>query len=258
MQNNIIAALVLSLLAGMATAVGGLLSFFVKKDNFNILALGLGFSAGVMIFVSFMEILPQAQISFREFYPANTAGWITLVCFFLGIIIAALADMCLKGKQHLENKSLSKENKLKHLSIFTAVALALHNFPEGLATFMSTLQSPALGLSIALAVAVHNIPEGIAVSLPIYHANGSRKKAFLLATLSGLAEPLGAFAGFLFFSTLLHGAAFAVLFAMVAGMMVYISLDELLPTAHEYGEPHKVIWGVICGMLLMAVTLQVF
>ena len=258
MQNNIIAALFLSLLAGMATALGGLLSFFVKKDNFNILALGLGFSAGVMLYISFMEILPQAQISFNNFYADNTSSWLTLLCFFCGIIIAALSDMCLKGKQHLADKSLSKENKLKHLGIFTAAALALHNFPEGLATFMSTLQSTALGLSIALAVAVHNIPEGIAVSLPLYHACGSKKKAFWAAALSGLAEPLGAFAGFLFFRALFHGAVFAILFAAVAGMMVYISLDELLPTAHEYGQPHKVIWGVIAGMLLMAVTLQIF
>ena len=258
MENNIIIALVLSFFAGMATSAGGILSFFVKKDNFNILALGLGFSAGVMLFVSFMEILPQAQISFEKFYPVKTASWAALGCFFGGIIIAALADMCLKGKQHLENKSLSKENKLKHLGIFTAAALALHNFPEGLATFMSTLQSPALGISVAVAVAVHNIPEGIAVSLPLYHASGSRKKAFWAATLSGFAEPLGALAGFLFFKALLHGAAFGVLFAAVAGMMVYISLDELLPTAHEYGEPHKVIWGVVGGMFLMAVSLQIF
>lgn len=258
MDNNIITALFLSFFAGAATAVGGLLSFFVKKDNFNVLALGLGFSAGVMLFVSFMEILPQAEIALRQFYSVKTAAWCALGCFFGGIVLAACADAFLKDTHHLESKSLSKENKLKKLGIFTAAALAFHNLPEGLATFMSTLQSPALGLSVALAVAVHNIPEGIAVSLPVYHAYGSRKRAFWAAALSGFAEPLGAVIGFLFFRTILQGATFGVLFAAVAGIMVYISLDELLPTAHEYGEPHQVIWGVICGMALMAVSLQIF
>lgn len=256
MESNIITALLLSFLASSATALGGLLSFVVKKDNFNVLALGLGFSAGVMLFVSFMEILPQSQQSFASFLSAKSAGFAASGCFFAGVCFAAFADACLHGKQHLEDKSLSKENKLKRLGIFTAIALTLHNIPEGLATFMSALQSPALGISVAIAVAVHNIPEGIAVSLPILHSTGSRKKAFLFAALSGLAEPFGALAGFLFLRAVLNNATFGVLFGAVAGIMVYISLDELLPTAHEYGKPHQVIWGVIGGMMLMSLSLQ--
>lgn len=255
MNGNILSALGLSFFAGAATSIGALLAFFVKKDNFKFLALGLGFSAGVMIYVSFMEILPQAQISLTGVVGYKAAGWAAIGAFFCGIVIASLIDTCLPD-HHLDNNSLSKENKLKHLGIFTALALALHNFPEGLATFMAAMESPALGISIAIAVAVHNIPEGIAVALPVYHATGSRKRAFWYSTLSGMAEPLGAIVGFIFLRALLHEAAFGVLFALIAGIMVYISLDELLPTAHEYGEPHKVIWGVVGGMMIMAISLQ--
>lgn len=258
MTENIISALVLSFLAGAATSLGGALSFFVKKDNFNFLALGLGFSAGVMLFVSFMEILPQARISLSGSFEYNAAGWIVIGGFFAGILLAALIDTCLPEDHHLDNQALSPKNKLKHLGIFTALALAIHNFPEGLATFMAAIQSPALGISIAIAVAVHNIPEGIAVALPIYHATGSKQKAFWYSALSGMAEPLGAVLGFIFLKALLHEAAFGVLFSLIAGIMVYISLDELLPTAHEYGEPHKVIWGVVGGMMIMAISLQIF
>lgn len=256
MNGNIISAFGLSFLAGAATSIGALLAFFVKKDNFKILALGLGFSAGVMIYVSFMEILPQAQVSLSGVLGYKAAGWAAIGAFFGGIVIASVIDTCLPQDHHLDNKSLSKENKLKHLGVFTALALALHNFPEGLATFMAALESPALGISIAIAVAVHNIPEGIAVALPVYHATGSRARAFWYSTFSGLAEPLGAIVGFVFLKALLHEAAFGVLFALIAGIMVYISLDELLPTAHEYGEPHKVIWGVVGGMMVMAISLQ--
>lgn len=256
MNENIFAALFLSFLAGAATCIGGLLAFFVKKDNFKVLALGLGFSAGVMIYVSFMEILPQAQVSLTGVFGYNPAGWIVIASFFAGIVIASLIDTCLPQAHHLEGDALSPKNKLKHLGLFTALTLALHNFPEGLATFMAAMQSPALGVSIAIAVAVHNIPEGIAVALPIYHATGSRGKAFWYSALSGMAEPVGALIGFFFLKALLHEAAFGVLFALIAGIMVYISLDELLPTAHEYGDPHKVIWGVVGGMMVMALSLQ--
>ncbi len=257
MDSIVLTALLLSFLAGAATSIGGLLAFFIRKDNFVALAVGLGFSAGVMIYISFMEILPQANISLTQIFGQNYGGWLAIGCFFAGIAIAGLIDSLLP-EHHLEEESLSAANKIKRVGIFTALALAIHNFPEGLATFMGAMQSPALGISIAAAVAIHNIPEGISVALPIYHSTGSRSKAFWYSTLSGMAEPVGAILGYLVFSTLLKGAAFGVLFALVAGIMVYISLDELLPTAHEHGSPHHVIWGVIGGMAVMAASLQMF
>ncbi|MBQ7908076.1 MAG: zinc transporter ZupT, partial [Elusimicrobiaceae bacterium] len=247
----------LSFLAGAATSVGGLLSFVVKKNNFSVLALGLGFSAGVMIYVSFMEMMPEAKGSLIALYGQNAGAWLSVGLFFLGVLVAWAIDRFMPS-HHIEANALEKNNKLKHLGLFTALALAIHNFPEGLATFMASMENMTLGVSIAIAVAVHNIPEGIAVALPVYHATGSKRKAFWYSTFSGMAEPLGALIGFLIFRSVLHEGAFGVMFALVAGIMVYISLDELLPTAHEYGDGHRVIWGVIGGMMLMALSLLIF
>lgn len=257
MNEMVFHALLLSFLAGAATSVGGLLSFVIKKENLAALSLGLGFSAGVMLYVSFMEMLPSAKTSLAGLYGENTGAWMTVGVFFAGVVIAWLIDYFMPS-HHVEPSTLDKKTKLKNVGIFTAVALAIHNFPEGLATFMAAMESPALGISIAIAVAIHNIPEGVAVALPVYHATGSKKKAFWYSTFSGLAEPVGAILGFVVFRSILNDAAFGVMFSLVAGIMVYISLDELLPTAHEYGNGHNVIWGVIGGMMVMAVSLLIF
>ena len=257
MTNTILHALLLSFFAGSATAIGGTLAFFIKKKNLSALSMGLGFSAGVMLYVSFIEIFPQATQTLQGLYGEKSGAWFGTGIFFGGIIIAWLIDTLLPS-HHVEKHTLDKSSKLKHLGLFTALALAIHNFPEGLATFMASMKDVTLGVSIALAVAIHNIPEGVAVSLPIYHATGSRKKAFWYSALSGMAEPVGALVGFLLLRSILHDAAFGVMFALIAGIMVYISLDELLPTAHEYGEGHKVIWGVVGGMFVMALSLLLF
>lgn len=252
MHTSIGLALLLSFLAGAATALGGLLAFVIKKENLAALAIGLGLSAGVMIYVSFMELLPQAQTALQA---QGNGAWVSTMLFFVGILIAWGIDYFLPS-HHIEMHTLDPSDKLKRLGLFTALVLAVHNLPEGLATFMATLKSPALGLSVGVAVALHNIPEGVAVALPVFHATGSRPKAFWYSALSGLAEPVGALIGFLLLRRFLHEAVFGVLFAVIAGIMVYVALDELLPTAHEYGEGHHVIWGVIGGMAVMAVSLQ--
>ena len=249
-------ALLLSFLAGAATMIGGALAFVIKKENLSILSLGLGFSAGVMIYVSFMELLPQASVALSRVYGAVLSHWMSTGIFFGGIFIAWLIDTLLPS-HHVELHTLDPQDKLKRLGLFTALVLAIHNFPEGLATFMASLQDSALGFSVAAAVAIHNIPEGIAVALPVYHATGSRRKAFVYSALSGLAEPVGALLGFFILRAVLHEALFGVMFALIAGLMVYIALDELLPTAHDYGEGHRVILGVVGGMAVMAISLLV-
>lgn len=256
MESSLQIALLLSFLAGAATMIGGALAFVIKKQNLTLLSLGLGFSAGVMIYVSFMELLPQATDSLQKIYGSGGNGLVTGI-FFGGIVTAWLIDTLLPS-HHVETHTLDPQTKLKHLGLFTAWALAIHNFPEGLATFMATLQEPSLGISVAVAVGIHNIPEGIAVALPVYHATNNRRKAFAYSALSGLAEPVGALAGFVVLRHFLHESVFGILFALVAGIMVYIALDELLPTAHEYGEGHRVIWGVVGGMAVMAVSLLIF
>ncbi len=253
----ILTAFCLSFVAGAASAVGGLLSFFIKKENLSALAVGLGFSAGVMLYVSFMEILPHANTALSQLYGPTAGQSLAVGLFFAGAILAWGVDQCLPAL-HVQPKTLQKSAKLKHTGLFAAVALTLHNFPEGLATFFSALDSVTLGISVALAVAIHNIPEGMAVALPVYHSTDSRTKAFWASAASGMAEPVGAVLGYFMLDYLLHEAVLGVLFAGVAGIMVYLALDELLPTAHDYGHSHQVISGVFSGMALMAVVLLVF
>lgn len=257
MEHTVFVALLLSFLAGAATAVGGALAFVIKRENLSVLSLGLGFSAGVMLYVSFMEILPQASDALSGVYGEKPGAWMSTGIFFGGIVVAWLIDTLLPS-HHVEEHTLEKSAKLKHLGLFTALALAIHNFPEGLATFMASMKDATLGISIAVAVAIHNVPEGVAVALPVYHSTGSRSKAFWYSALSGMAEPVGAVLGFFALRSVLGNAAFGVMFALVAGIMTYISLDELLPTAHEYGDGHKVIWGVVGGMMVMALSLLIF
>ena len=265
-SENILFAFGLTVFAGMATGIGSVMSLLSKKYNPKFLAGSLGFSAGVMIYVSFMEILVKAKDSLVAVHGLKTGNVYTVIAFFAGIALIALIDKLIPsyGNPHeiknIEEKNLDSANnkKLLRMGMFSALAIAIHNFPEGLATFMSAVTDPTLGVSVAVAIAIHNIPEGIAVSVPIYFATKNRKKAFGLSFLSGLAEPVGALLGYFIFRSFFNDSIFGLIFAGVAGIMVYISLDELLPTAEEYGEHHIAIGGLIGGMAVMAVSLLLF
>lgn len=264
-------AFLLTLLAGLSTGIGAAIAFFSKADNRRFLSVGLGFSAGVMVYVSFVEILPKSQNAFSSLYGDLIGeGW-TLLSFFGGLLIAFMIDRLIpedvnphelrsdKELEALQERLYSNERlSLRRTGIFTAVAIAIHNFPEGFATFVASLDTFSMGLAIAVAVAIHNIPEGMAVSLPIYHATGKRYEAFAYAFFSGIAEPIGAIAGYFLLMPLLGEASLGITFGAVAGIMVYISLDELLPASRVYGNEHTAIIGVIGGMALMALSLYLF
>jgi ZIP family zinc transporter len=219
-----------------------------------------------MIYVSMIEIIPKAQEALESSYGARTGYWLTTAAFFAGILCIAIIDKLIPEADNPHeirsyNQKQGKDqvySSLHRTGIFVALAIAIHNFPEGLATFMSALRDPMLGVSIAVAIALHNIPEGISVSVPIYNATGSKKKAFVYSFLSGLAEPVGALLGFTLLSAFMSNLAFGSTFAGVAGIMVYISVDELLPTAEKYGRHHLCITGFIAGMALMALSLMMF
>ncbi len=260
-------AFLLTLFAGLSTGVGSLFALLGKKTNTRFLSVTLGFSAGVMIYVSMVEILAKAKDSLALELGVKSGSWMTVGSFFAGIFLIAVIDKVIPSGENpheiykvenMDEAANGKEKKLMRMGLMSALAIAIHNFPEGIATFASALHNPSLGIAIAVAVAIHNIPEGIAVSVPVYYATGSRKKAFWLSFLSGLSEPLGAVLGFAVLGRYLNGVTFGVLFAMVAGIMVFISLDELLPTAREYGEPHLSIYGLVAGMMVMAVSLLLF
>jgi len=266
LPNNVIFAFMLTLFAGLATGIGSLMAFFSKNFNPRFLAGSLGFSAGVMIYVSLVEIFFKAKTSLTGIYGDKMGYWYTVIAFFSGIAIIAIIDKLVPSYEnpheiHKATKDINQapdDQRLMRMGLFSALAIGIHNFPEGLATFVAGLQNPTMGVSIAIAIAIHNIPEGIAVAVPIYYATKSRTKAFTHSFLSGLAEPVGAIVGYFILSTFFAPATFGVIFAGVAGIMVYISLDELLPTAEEYGEHHVAIFGLIAGMAVMAVSLVLF
>jgi ZIP family zinc transporter len=266
---NILFAFGLTLFAGLSTGIGSVLAFYTKRTNKKFLAGALGFSAGVMIYVSMIEIFVKAQESLEVIYGTTKGAWITTIAFFVGIAFIAIIDRMIPDPQNphevrdasdlkKKKKLISRDPQLLRMGLFSALAIAIHNFPEGLATFIGALQDTTLGISIAVAIAIHNIPEGVAVSVPIFYATGSRKKAFLYSFLSGLAEPLGALVGFFLLMRFFGDLMFGLVFAGVAGIMVYISLDELLPTAEKYGEHHTAIYGLIAGMGVMALSLLMF
>ncbi|MGL5622504.1 zinc transporter ZupT [Cetobacterium sp.] len=266
-MNNILFAFLLTIGAGLSTGIGSFIAIFSKRTNIKFLSVTLGFSAGVMIYVSFVEILPIAQTSLISFAGEKNGTLFTVLAFFGGMLLIALIDKLIpsyenphemKNIEDINEKTLQKNKDLHRMGIFSAIAIAIHNFPEGLATFMSTIENPALGVSIAIAIALHNIPEGIAVSVPIYFSTGSKKKALIYSFLSGVSEPLGALIGYLILIPFMNDLIFGIIFAGVAGIMVFISLDELLPAAEKYGEHHLAIYGVISGMILMATSLLIF
>lgn len=251
---NVGLAFLLTTIAGLSTGIGSAIAYFIKKPKMIYLSFSLGFSAGVMVYVSFVELLPQALEHVGEV--------LGVTAFFLGIIFIGFIDMVIPEKENphsysglSEKAGIKVDTILMRTGLFTALAIAIHNFPEGLATFGTALGNVKLGAVIALAIAIHNIPEGISVSIPIFYATKSKNKAFMYSFLSGVAEPVGAIIGFLILIPFLSEGILCSLLAFVAGIMVYISVDELLPIAHQYGQSHTVILGVILGMFIMALSL---
>lgn len=297
-MNNIAIALGLTVFAGMATGIGSAIAFAAKRTNYRFLSVSTGFSAGVMLYVSFVEIFYKGLDAMIEAYGDYWGHWVNVASFFGGIILIGIIDNLIPSAEnphetHSEEETAplhdpkapipefnnitpcecgkitpdfhnhkASRKKLLRMGLFTALAIGIHNFPEGLATFLAALHDPSLGIAIAIAIALHNIPEGISVSVPIFYATGNRTKAFMYSFLSGLAEPVGAFIAYiilrLFFggeSGMLPPQVMGILFGGVAGIMVYISLDELLPTSRAYGKGHDSLLGLMAGMAVMAISL---
>jgi len=296
-MDNVLLAIGLTLFAGMSTGIGSAIAFFAKRTNYRFLSISTGFSAGVMIYVSFVEIFIKGTEALVESYGEYWGHWVNVLSFFGGILLIGVIDNLIPSAEnphetHSEEETAplhdssapmpdfesveetkgvkggdlhdhsSSHHKLLRMGLFTALAIAIHNFPEGLATFLATLEDPTLGIAIAIAISLHNIPEGISVSVPIFYATGNRKKAFAYSLLSGLAEPVGAIVAYFIIIFLVGGESgvvppqvMGVLFGGVAGIMVYISLDELLPTSRAYGRGHDSLFGLLAGMAVMALSL---
>ncbi len=264
MSGNIAFAFLLTALAGLSTGVGSAIAFISRRTNKKLLCLSLGFSAGVMIYISMIELLGAARESLTAELGTAAGNWASIISFFGGMLVVAGIDRLVPSYENphelhmleeMSDEAREREPRLLRMGVLSAIAIAVHNLPEGMATFAAALKDPALGISIAIAIAIHNIPEGIAVSVPIFYATGDRKKAFAWSFISGLAEPAGAVIGYLILAPFLSETVFGILFASVAGIMVFISFDELLPAAEEYGEHHVALYGLLAGMAIMAVSL---
>lgn len=260
-------AFVLTLLAGLSTGIGGLIVLFSKRTNRSVLSVGLGFSAGVMVYISFVELFSNAEETLVSHYGDSAGRWIAVGGFFGGMAAIALIDKLVPDRENPHEaiplqdgegppprESLG-DQRLLRLGMMTALAIGIHNFPEGLATLVASMNDPARGVSVAIAIAIHNIPEGIAVAVPIFYATGSRRKAVTHAFLSGASEPVGAVVGYGLAVAVLPSHAMGVIEAAVAGIMVFISLDQLIPNAHTYGKGHLPMYGLLGGMAVMAFTL---
>ena len=277
-MNGILSALLLTLIAGAATGIGGALVLFKNRLSSNFLAGALGVSAGVMIFISLAELFPESQAEIAAIGSMKHGEALVLLAFFAGMGIITLIDFLIPEYENpheasglsLDTKTAAvgvlehtgNEKALHRLGIMSALAIAIHNFPEGIATFIGSLNDPQMGTGITFAIAIHNIPEGIAVAIPIYYATKSKGKALLYATLSGLSEIIGALLCLgvtAVFGVELTGGGpvFPLILAAVAGIMIYISLDELLPTAEKYGKHHIAIAGVVAGMAIMGASLLI-
>ena len=277
MENNYLIAFILSTIAGLSTVVGGFVTFFIKGNSLKYLSFGLGLSAGVMLFVSLVDLYPEATEMIRAQMGQNLA-WLSILCFGIGMLIAVLIDFFIPD--HIQASMFTKQiganeqnkdstdctedenaiisiGKIKRAGIITAIVVAIHNLPEGLATFTLATQDIMLSLGVIFAIAIHNIPEGMAISIPVYQATHSKRKAFLYSFLSGMAEPVGGVLGFLIIKTLFPNLCVGLLFALVAGIMTYISIDTLLPLSKDYDTGHYSISGVVLGLMIMGSALIV-
>ena len=261
--NAVLYAFILTLCAGLATGIGSLIALLANHTNKKFLSFSLGVSAGVMVYVSFVEILHGAQIELDTLLGGHLGKAVCAAAFFGGMLLSALIDKLVPSQENPhEYKSIEQMHasngsarKLMRTGLLTALIVGIHNFPEGMATFMAAVNSPEIGIAIAVAIAIHNIPEGIAISVPVYYATQSRKRAFWYSFLSGLAEPVGAVLAYFILLPFLTPLLLNCIFAVVAGIMVFISFDELLPAAEEYGEHHISIYGLLSGMAVMAISL---
>jgi zinc transporter, ZIP family len=252
--------------AAAATILGGLSVFGSKKPDPRILAFGLAFAGGAMVYVSLVEIFAKSQTAFIEVFGTHNGYAFATLSFFIGVALIVFIDRLIPNPHAsldsvATSSSIASEHDKKYIAnvgLLAALAITAHNFPEGMATFFATLDNPSIGAPLAIAIAVHNIPEGVSIAIPVYFATGSRKKALLACTISALAEPVGALLGYAVLAPFLSQTVYGVIFGVIAGVMVFLAIDELLPAARRYSKGHETVYGIVTGMALLALSLVLF
>lgn len=249
-----IRALVLSSAAGLSTLLGAAVIFFAKEKNKKLLSVSLGFAAGIMLSVSFTDLFPNAEILFKTSMSGGYAAFYAVLFLAVGLLIASAIDSFVPHETYNPRTGEQPHKDLFRVGFVSTVAIGLHNFPEGIATFMAGYKDLSLGISIALAISLHNIPEGIAVAMPVYYATNSKKTALKYTFLSGIAEPVGALAAFLVLRPFMNDFVLGAVFAAVAGIMIYITVEELIPSSRQYGHDREALLATFTGICLMPLT----
>ncbi len=258
-SNDVFLAFAVCVAAAAATMIGGLSIFLTKQSNTRLLAFGLAFAGGAMIYISLVEIFWKSLSDFSQVYSDKEAYSLMTLFFFIGVLLLVAVDRLLPNPHNrLVPKEGEDKSTLKRVGLMAAIAITAHNIPEGMATFFATLEDPVLGGSLAFAIAVHNIPEGVSIAVPVYYATGSKKLTMLACSISALAEPLGAILGYIVLGPFLSPAVFGSVFAVIAGAMVFLAMDELLPTAKRYAKGHDAVYGIVIGMACIALSLVLF
>lgn len=260
-STNVLIAFLVTVLASLATVVGGALVLFFKQPSPRLLSFGLAFAGGAMVYVSLTEILTKSVDSFSQSYDSQIGFAFGTFAFLAGTLLVILLDRFIPNPHDaLDSAHLSAENDtgLYRTGLLTLFAITAHNFPEGLATFFATLENATLGVPLAAAIAIHNIPEGIAIAVPVYAATKSKSMALLASFISGLAEPLGALIGYSILAPFMNPVVFGTVFGLIAGVMVFLALDELLPAAKRYSKGHETVYGLVTGMSMLAISMVLF
>lgn len=260
LASNVVIAFLVCLFAGLSTVVGAAFLLRAEKLNPRVLAFGLAFAGGAMVYVSLGEIFTKSLVAFSQSYVDKQAYTYATLAFFAGVMLLVFVDLLVPNPHNgsTVNGAAHDPDYVKRVGVLAAVAISAHNLPEGLATFFATLDDPLVGLPLAAAIAIHNIPEGVSIAIPIYYATGSKKKALGATVISAMAEPVGALVGYIVLAPYLSPTVFGVVFGVIAGAMVFLALDELLPAAKRYAKGHETVYGMVLGMAVLAASLVMF
>ena len=247
-------ALTLTTLAGLSTGLGGLVVLLFKRPRARMMAFSMGFAGGVMLTVSLSDMLPHTVEAYSDTMGRFPAALASASLCVMGMLIALLLERCIPDEKELAARPdghaargtpAINPGALRSAMVTTA-AIVLHNLPEGILTLFTSYASPTLG-------ALHNIPEGIAISVPVYYATNSRVRGALYALLSGLAEPAGALLAFFLLRSFISPLFLNGLIATIAGIMIYVSISELIPEGFSYGRRGYTVGGLVAGILAMSV-----
>lgn len=247
-MNNVLIPLIISSVAGLSTVIGGLIVYLKINRVEEFITFSLSFSLSVMISISIIELIPESTFQLIRHFGMLKGSILSIIIFLIGVFSVNLIN------NKINSNKKYPTNRLYRVGVLSMIALAIHNFPEGIATFMSSYKDISLGINLGLAIMMHNIPEGISISVPIYYSTGSKRRGVEYSLLSGLAEPLGAVLTYILFKDYINDISLSIVLILVAGIMITLSINELLPESIKYNKNKYIIYGLVVGVVLVIIN----